>query len=184
MDHVDPHQYTISIKRVALDEGAFFEALVAELPDVVEYADTYEEAYALALESIADLNVAAKEQARDFPAPLPSRTLEEHSGRVTLRMSKRLHMAASKLADRDGISLNSWVSEAIAIRVGACNPNQATPYIAAKNEIYLAMLKDWIHKSYPSDVLLETWFTHDRGEKSWAPLSRIDTTKSFVLYTN
>lgn len=189
MDHVDPHQYTISIKRVVLNEGTFFEALVAELPDLVEYADTHQEAYALAVESIADLSVAAKEQARDFPAPLPSRTLIEHSGRVTLRMSKTLHIAASNLAERDGTSLNSWISEAIAARVGASNPNQTTTAIAAQRTMLLAISENWIKSSvqkndffnFPSETLSSIFFDSNR-----LYLSQKDTTinQSFLLLTN
>src|SRR5258705_7925741 len=40
MSTFDPHRYTITVKLVTLDEGDHFEAQVAELPDLVEYAET------------------------------------------------------------------------------------------------------------------------------------------------
>ena len=119
MSNFDPHRYTITIKRVTLDEGEHFEAVVAELPDLVEYAETYDQAYSLAVDSIATLKEAALEQGRVFPEPMPSQALEEFSGRVTLRMSKSLHASVSKLADREGVSLNSWIVEAVSARKGA-----------------------------------------------------------------
>jgi predicted HicB family RNase H-like nuclease len=119
MSNVDPHRYTITIKLVSIEEGDHFEAVVAELPDLVEYGETYDQAYSLAVDSIATLREAAQEQGRLFPEPMPSQTLEEFSGRVTLRMSKSLHASVSKLADREGVSLNSWIVEAISARAGA-----------------------------------------------------------------
>jgi predicted HicB family RNase H-like nuclease len=119
MSNFDPHRYTITIKLVTLEEGEHFEAVVAELPDLVEYGETYDQAYSLAVDSISTLREAALEQGRAFPEPMPSQALEEFSGRVTLRMSKSLHASVSKLADREGVSLNSWIVEAISGRAGA-----------------------------------------------------------------
>lgn len=119
MTNFNPHRYTITIKLVTLDEGDQFEAVVAELPDLVEYGETCEQAYALVADSIEELYKAAKEQGRDFPAPAASRAIEEYSGRITLRMAKSLHASASRLADMDSVSLNSWIVEAVAARVGA-----------------------------------------------------------------
>lgn len=118
MSAFDPHRYTITVKLVNLDEGEHFEAVVAELPDLVEYGETHDGAYSLAVESIASLMEAAREQKREFPPPMPSQAMVEFSGRVTLRMAKSLHSCASRLADQDGVSLNSWIVEAVAARVG------------------------------------------------------------------
>ena len=126
MNTFDPHRYTITIKLVSLDEGEHFEAIVAELPDLVEYGETYDQAYSLAVESIQALREAASEQGREFPVPLPSQALTEYSGRITLRMSKSIHASVSKLADREGVSLNSWIVEAISERVGASVSATAT----------------------------------------------------------
>lgn len=119
MSNFDPHRYTITIKLVSIEEGEYFEAVVAELPDLVEYGETYDQAYSLAVDSIATLNESALEQGRAFPEPMPSQALEDFSGRVTLRMSKSLHASASKLADREGVSLNSWIVEAVSARASA-----------------------------------------------------------------
>ena len=118
MTNFDPHRYTITIKRVTDGEDEHFEASVAELPDLFDFAESHEQVYALVLESITVLREAALEQGRLFPDPLPSQATEEFSGRVTLRMSKSLHASVSKLASREEVSLNSWIVEAIAERTG------------------------------------------------------------------
>ncbi len=118
MENFNPHSYTITLKKVQLDEGEYFEAGIAELPDLVEYGETHEKAYLLAIDSITALYEIALEQDREFPEPMPSKTLEEFSGRVTLRMSKSLHAFVSKQADREMVSLNSWIVEAISTSAG------------------------------------------------------------------
>lgn len=133
MDNFDPHRYTITIKLVTLEEGKYFEAVVAELPDLVEYGENYDQAYSLAVDSIVTLREAALEQGRAFPGPIPSQALSEFSGRVTLRMSKSLHASVSKMADHEGVSLNSWIVEAISARVGAGVSGSA---LESKYQIY------------------------------------------------
>lgn len=48
----DSNRYTITIRRAEFDGKTLYEAKVKELPDVAEYAESYEEAYALVLDSI------------------------------------------------------------------------------------------------------------------------------------
>lgn len=119
MADFNPNRYTITVKLVNLDEGDYFEAMVAELPDIVEYGENLDQVYSLAIDSIETLREAALEQGRPFPDPLPSKTLNEFSGRVTLRMSKSLHAKASMLADQEAVSLNLWIVEAISARISA-----------------------------------------------------------------
>lgn len=122
MTEFNPNRYTITVKLVTLDEGEYFEAVVAELQDIVEYGETFDQAYSLAVDSIETLREAALEHGRSFPDPIPSKALNEFSGRVTLRMSKSLHARVSMLADQDVVSLNSWIVEAISARAGAGFP--------------------------------------------------------------
>ena len=49
---IDPHNYNISVRRGEFEGEFCFEARVKELPDIAEYADSFEEAYALAIDSI------------------------------------------------------------------------------------------------------------------------------------
>ncbi len=47
-----------------------FEARVAELPDVVEYADSFDEAYALAIDTVETTAVIFEEQGKTMPEPM------------------------------------------------------------------------------------------------------------------
>ena len=49
---MNPQNYNITVRRASFDGEVFFEARVKELPDVAEYADTADEAYALAIDTI------------------------------------------------------------------------------------------------------------------------------------
>lgn len=101
---IDPHAYGIEVRRRVIDGESVFEARVRELPDLAEYADSAEDAYALAVDAIATTaSVLAK---RGGAIPNPIEPLDEWSGRVTLRVPKSLHRALAEAADNEGCSLN------------------------------------------------------------------------------
>ncbi len=66
-----PHEYSIIIRTIQDDAGACFEARVCELPDVAEYADTYAEAYELAVDTIETTAQVFAEYKRPMPKPFP-----------------------------------------------------------------------------------------------------------------
>ena len=49
---IDAHTYNISVRRGEFEGETLFEARVRELPDLVEYGETYAEAYDLAIDAI------------------------------------------------------------------------------------------------------------------------------------
>ncbi|MCP4697880.1 MAG: hypothetical protein GY862_13665 [Gammaproteobacteria bacterium] len=83
-DFFDPHKYFIAIQRVIIDGKAYFEATIKELPDVVEYGETYDEAYELAIDTIETTQEVFAENNREFPPPY--KRIDEYSAQVTLRM--------------------------------------------------------------------------------------------------
>jgi addiction module HigA family antidote len=64
------YHYNIDIKQTAFDGEPLYEAKVQELPDIAEYSESREEAYALALDAIATTAEIFKEQGRAMPEPL------------------------------------------------------------------------------------------------------------------
>ena len=50
--NIDPYAYNITVRRAMFEGEVCFEARVKELPDLIEYADTADEAYALAVDGI------------------------------------------------------------------------------------------------------------------------------------
>lgn len=101
---MDPRAYSIEIRYGNYEGEACFQARVLELPDLYEYADSYEEAYCLAVESIEMTAEALAEQGKKMPAPFEA--LEAFSGRVTLRLPKSLHASLAESAEREDVSLN------------------------------------------------------------------------------
>ncbi|RKZ83454.1 MAG: hypothetical protein DRR19_19110 [Candidatus Parabeggiatoa sp. nov. 1] len=63
----EPHEYGITVKKVVIDSKRFFEAKVKELPYVAEYADTFEEAYQLAIDTIQTSMEMFAEKNQPFP---------------------------------------------------------------------------------------------------------------------
>jgi len=112
----EARDYNINLRQVTVDGERLFEARVHEFPDATEYAETPEEAYELALETVADsLEVLA---GLGRPAPQVHVPAEEFSGRVTLRLPKNLHARLSSTADNEGVSLNHYLVTLLAHSCG------------------------------------------------------------------
>lgn len=95
-----------------------FEAKVKELPDLAEYADSWQEAYELALDAIDTTATLLAEQGRDMPVPASG--VEDYSGRVTLRVPRTLHRSLALMAEDEGVSLNQLMVSALADFRGLC----------------------------------------------------------------
>lgn len=119
----DPNAYGIEVRRRTIDGEAVFEARVRELPDVAEYADTAEEAYALALDTIAATAKMLAERGKAIPAPVEP--VDEWSGRVTLRVPKSLHRALAAAADAEGCSLNQHIVNVLGYFAGYAHAQRA-----------------------------------------------------------
>ena len=64
---MNAQDYGITIRRVIEEGEACFEARVRELPDVVEYADSHEEVYELAIDTIETTEATLTENRRTMP---------------------------------------------------------------------------------------------------------------------
>ena len=101
---------------VPFHEGEFrgYRAFLLDIPAVESIGLTPEEA-------LSDLNEVKREWIsyaleKDFTIPKPETDFPEtlkYSGRVTLRIPKTLHRQAAERALLNGVSLNSFLNEAI-----------------------------------------------------------------------
>lgn len=115
---------------VVPDESGLFGAEIAEFPGCLAVGDTAADALAN-LEEVAEgwlLGVIERKQ----PIPAPSEE-PEYSGKLVLRLSKSLHESAANAAERDGVSLNSFIVTALARYVGA---NEAVRPIVTTSNTY------------------------------------------------
>lgn len=105
---IDASKYNITVRKDWFDGEHCYEARVAELPDVAEYADSFEEAYALAIDTIEVTAEMLAVQGKGMPTPMVP--ADEYSGRVTLRLAKSLHRSLAQAADMEGVSLNQHLT--------------------------------------------------------------------------
>lgn len=105
---IDASNYNITVRKGWFDGELCFEARVAELPDVAEYADSFEEAYALAIDTLEVTAEIFANQGKQMPVPIiPA---DDFSGRVTLRLAKSLHRSLAQAANNEGVSLNQHLT--------------------------------------------------------------------------
>ncbi len=119
-DMIDAELYTISIRKEYIGKDTLYVARVAELPDVEEYADTYEEAYSLVRDTIEISNKLCLENNIPFPEPRGNQKKDSMSGRVTLRMPKSLHFYLSEEASNEDVSLNQYIVSSLSNSYGQC----------------------------------------------------------------
>ncbi len=116
---IDASKYTITVRKGYFDGEECFEARVAELPDVAEYADSFNEAYALAIDTIETTFELFEAKGKSIPQPfLPA---DDYSGRITLRLPKSLHRALTEAAGNEGVSLNQHLSNILNYYSGYAN---------------------------------------------------------------
>lgn len=128
----DPNAYNITVRRAEIEGEVCFEARVRELADVVEYADSAEEAYLLAVDTIGTTFEMLTEKHRVMPAPhVPA---DDFSGRVTLRLPRSLHRALAGEADHEGVSLNQHLVDILGYYSGfaAGRQTDAVPWKTIK----------------------------------------------------
>lgn len=98
-------------------DGSGFTAEIPDLPGCITCADTLDEVWALiddAKRGWLELALADGD-----PIPEPAPPLEEQaSGKFTVRVPRSLHRKLSEEARREGVSLNQFVTVALAETVG------------------------------------------------------------------
>lgn len=112
----DPDSYSLTIRKEKVDGDYYFVGRVAELPNVRAFEATFDEAREVLIDAITSLYEVAKEKNLPFPAPRQEEV--EYSGRITLRLTKSLHRQAVAQAEAEDVSLNHFLSMAIAQHIG------------------------------------------------------------------
>ena len=115
MEHYLTVPYAVRVYREP--DGSGFTAEIPDLPGCITCADTLDEVWALiddAKRGWLELALADGD-----PIPEPAPPLEEQpSGKFTVRVPRSLHRKLSEEARREGVSLNQFVTVALAETVG------------------------------------------------------------------
>lgn len=118
------------------DDAGGYSAAVLEFPGCVSdgrtpalAAERIEEALRLVIESML---------AAGTPIPAPMGGDEGFSGRLALRIPPSMHARVSRLAAGEGVSLNRWLSNAIAFYAGvASSPADTVTRVAESGPDYM-----------------------------------------------
>lgn len=111
IDHYTSLPYVAEVRRT--EQGYF--ARVPDLPGCMTWADTFEELGPM----IEDAKLAWIEDALEDGDHIPEpRDVGEFSGKVNLRMPKSLHRDLVRRAEAEGVSLNQYMTTALARSVG------------------------------------------------------------------
>lgn len=97
-------KYSINI--IWSDEDDSYIATIPEFNGLSAYGDTPEEAIKEAKVALEGFLEVFKEDGCTIPEP---QTLSEFSGQTRIRLPKSLHAKLARQADREGVSLNSYM---------------------------------------------------------------------------
>lgn len=103
------------VRRLMPDPSGGFTATIHELPGCIAEGDTAEQALEQ-LESVAHSWMASA-TANGYPITPPI-DYEGASGKIALRISRRLHQLAAERAALEGVSLNQFIGNALASYLG------------------------------------------------------------------
>lgn len=106
--------YHLSVVRDAEDKAKPWTASVEELPGCTSRGRTPEDALESIQAAMTSWFEDALEEGREIPEP---RSATSHSGRLLLRMPRTLHADLTRASEREGVSLNQFITDVLAAAV-------------------------------------------------------------------
>jgi antitoxin HicB len=122
--------YHLLLVRDKEDKAKPWTASVEELPGCTSHGKTSDEALDGIEAAMTKWIGIALEEGREIPEP---RSAATHSGRLLLRMPKTLHAELTRASEREGVSLNQFITDVLASaivwrgRTDAPRTNAASP---------------------------------------------------------
>jgi predicted RNase H-like HicB family nuclease len=103
--------YHLMLVRDGEDKAKPWIASVEELPGCTSRGKTSEEALGGIHAAMANWIAVALEDGREIPEP---KSATSHSGRLLLRMPRTLHADLTRASEREGVSLNQFITDVLA----------------------------------------------------------------------
>lgn len=166
-------EYTISIRLESIEGDRLYVARIEEFPDVEEYADTYEFARELALDTIRTSQKVFSEKGMLFPEPKEFSPQPEASGRVTLRLPRSLHAKCIVSSENEGVSLNSYLVSLISSKNNENDTLAMIPLLKIISNELAGIKKD----NGFNKLLYKQFFTHASSVKTFASVARLENTE-------
>jgi antitoxin HicB len=107
--------YTLEVVKDESDNYSGWFARVVELPGCMTQADSFTELAEMVKDAMTAWIETALEDGQTIPLP---RSVEDYSGRFVIRIPKSLHRELVETAEREGVSLNTFVNVALGKAVG------------------------------------------------------------------
>jgi predicted RNase H-like HicB family nuclease len=104
-------------------EGAEWVATVDVLPGCNARGSTPDEAVERVAAAVAAWVETAEREGKEIPEP---KSAQSHSGRLLLRMPQTLHAELARAAERERVSLNQFITDALSGSLGWRAPNRET----------------------------------------------------------
>jgi predicted RNase H-like HicB family nuclease len=114
--------YPVTLVRDEAD-GAEWVATVDALPGCNARGSTPDEALERVAAAVAAWVEAAGREGKEIPEP---KSAQSHSGRLLLRMPQTLHAELARAAERERVSLNQFITDALSGSLGWRAPNRET----------------------------------------------------------
>jgi len=114
LEYYEKLPYNIILERWDDGDGPYYVARVAELPHCLIHDDSPEGAIKEIQEVKREWIKSCLDRGVKIPEPIP----HKHSGQISLRIPPSLHKLLSDRADVEGISLNQYMTAALASSVG------------------------------------------------------------------
>lgn len=106
--------YHLMVVRDGEDKSKPWTAYVEELPGFTSQGKTSDEALGGIQSAMEKWISVALEEGREIPEP---RSATSHSGRLLLRMPRTLHADLTRASEREGVSLNQFITDVLAAAV-------------------------------------------------------------------
>jgi antitoxin HicB len=107
--------YPVTLFQNGEGEGGDWVATVDALAGCTARGETPQEALDAVSEAMTVWLEAAAREGREVPEP---KSVQSHSGRLLLRMPQTLHAELSRLAERENVSLNQFITDVLAGALG------------------------------------------------------------------
>ena len=127
--------YAFLVKNLEEEEGGGFEASFPQLArSIVGYGETHQEAVGDLFSAIPGFLEGLRSTGQSLPVPEKPKEWEEYSGKFNVRVPKMLHAKLVRLAEEEGVSLNSLIQTVLASGATALEAGLEFGAVIAKKE--------------------------------------------------
>jgi predicted RNase H-like HicB family nuclease len=124
VEHYANLPYHLTIVHDTEEKARPWTASVEELPGCTTRGRTSDEVLASVRSAMTHWIEAALQEGREIPEP---KSANSHSGRLLLRMPRTLHAELTRVAEREGVSLNQFITDALASAVAWRGGKNSSP---------------------------------------------------------